>query len=168
VPDPASLIAVARMLGGGTGTPEIVDAQRRRAVSTAYYAVFHALMQRAAARFMGAGREAAAGYRMIYRSFEHGRVLQVCRDLSAETLSPAMQRELSRVSISRDMHVFARSFPELQRLRHDADYAPSIELDRTITLNTINLAEAAIAAFDAADPAEQADILALMMTRRRA
>ncbi len=79
-----------------------------------------------------------------------------------------MQRELSRAAISRDMHVFARSFPELQRLRHDADYAPSIELDRTITLNTINLAEAAIAAFDAADRAEQADILALMMTRRRA
>jgi hypothetical protein len=160
-------MAVARSLSEGGGPPEMIDAQLRRSVSTAYYAVFHDIMQRAAERFMGVGANAAAGYRLIYRSFEHGRVVQVCRELSAAKLSPAMQRDLARTAISAEMHAFARSVPELQSLRHSADYDPSILLDRMVSLTSIKVAEAAIAAFDAAEPAEQADILALMMTRRR-
>lgn len=166
--DPDGLIFVARTLANDpAGAPDVVDIRLRRAVSTAYYAVFHALMRRAAVRFMGVGQETTAGYRLIYRSFEHGRVLQICRELSLRTLSPAMQRDLARQTISLSMYRFARAFPDLQSQRHDADYDPAMELSASLVLNLIDTAEAAIAAFDAADPAEQADILALMMTRRR-
>jgi hypothetical protein len=146
----------------------MIDAQLRRAVSTAYYAVFHAIMRRAAERFMGAGHARAAGYRLIYRSFEHGRVGQICLELSSASLSAAMKRDLARPFISTAMQEFARSFPEIQGRRHAADYDPTIMFDRASVLGLIDTAEAAILAFDAADPAEQADILALMMTRRRA
>jgi len=165
--DPDSLIAVARLLASSPGTPEMVEAQLRRAISTAYYAVFHALMQRAAMRFMGPEHETTAGYRLMYRSFEHGRVLQICRELSARTLSVAMRRDLGRQAISDIMQEFARTLPDLQSQRHDADYDPAMVIDHAIVIELINTAEAAIAAFDGADPGEQADILALMMTRRR-
>jgi hypothetical protein len=64
------------------------DAQRRRAVSTAYYAVFHHILAAAAARFMGPGTEASGGYRLLYRGFNHGRMKTVCTALTAPALSP--------------------------------------------------------------------------------
>ncbi len=65
------------------------------------------------------------------------------------------------------MHEFVRAFPDLQRRRHAADYDPTIGWERPNVINLIDAAEAAIGDFDAADPAEQADILALMMSRCR-
>jgi uncharacterized protein (UPF0332 family) len=58
MPDPAELLAVARQLANSLPQPN--DAQLRRAVSTAYYAVFHKILLAAAERFMGPGTESTA------------------------------------------------------------------------------------------------------------
>jgi len=59
MPDPAELLSVARLLSTIGSEPRSDDAQLRRAVSTAYCALFHKVLRAAAQCFMGAGQEAA-------------------------------------------------------------------------------------------------------------
>lgn len=49
------------------------QADLRRAVSTAYYAVFHALAHECADRFIGTGdQRSEAAWTQVYRALEHG------------------------------------------------------------------------------------------------
>ena len=75
LPEPAELIEVARHLVE-RGTAESL----RRAVSTAYYALFHCLAAHAADRFVGAG-DTSAAYTMVYRSLDHTRMRSVLIEL---------------------------------------------------------------------------------------
>jgi shikimate 5-dehydrogenase len=142
MPDPNELLAVARLLIDETSGPAS-DAQLRRAVSTAYYAVFHKILRETADRFVGPDHSSKAAYRLVYRNFDHNRVREVCLRLSLE------------------MRDFASSFPFLQSARHRADYAPD-------AANHIAAAQTAMAAFDQTAEAERTDVLALMMGRSRA
>jgi uncharacterized protein (UPF0332 family) len=161
MPDPAELLAVARLLSDTTTRPS--DAQLRRAISTAYYALFHRVVRIAANRFMGPGCENSAGFSLIYRSFDHGRMRQVCESLDKPTLAQAQQRQLGRTAVSQDMRNFAQEFYVLQEARHQADYDPSFSVEPSDVLGLISEAEAGLAALDRADPEERADVLALMM-----
>ena len=57
VPSPTDLLAVARLLVDASIQPPRGDARLRRAVSTAYYALFHKVAEAAAQRFMGPVKE---------------------------------------------------------------------------------------------------------------
>jgi hypothetical protein len=168
VPEPSSdLLAVARLLATvEEGTPAS-GAMLRRAVSTAYYALFHKISHAAAQRFMGPDQEASAGYALIYRCFDHRNMKMVCQALRASTLKERFRIHLRRTAVSRDMLDFAKAFPELQEARHLADYDPSVAfLPREVSA-LIDSATAAIAALDRVDSTELTDVLALMMVRAR-
>jgi len=167
MPDPNELLAVARLLTDETsGAPS--DAQLRRSVSTAYYAVFNKILREAADRFVGPNQSSKAAYRLVYRNFEHGRVKEVCIRLCASRLSEQMKRELGRDSVSREMRDFASSFPFLQAARQHADYDPSFVILLVDAADQIAAAQTAIAAFDQTAEDERTDVLALMMGRTRA
>ncbi len=120
----SDLLAVARLLATvEEGTPSS-GAMLRRAVSTAYYALFHKVSHAAAQRFMGPDQEASAGFALIYRCFDHRNMKMVCQALRAATLKVSFQIHLRRTAVSRDMLDFAKAFPELQEARHLADYDP--------------------------------------------
>jgi hypothetical protein len=167
MPDPNALLAVARLLIDETSGPAS-DAQLRRAVSTAYYAVFHRILREAADRFVGPNPAAKAAYRLIYRSFDHTRVKEVCLRLNAPTLSAQMKRDLGRDAVSREMRDFASVFAYLQAVRHSADYDPSYMIATTEAADQIAAAQTAMAAFDQTAEEERTDVLALMMGRSRA
>jgi hypothetical protein len=160
MPDPNELLAVARLLIDETSGPAS-DAQLRRAVSTAYYAVFHKILRETADRFVGPDHSSKAAYRLVYRNFDHNRVREVCLRLNVSALSAPMRLELGRDTVSLEMRDFASSFPFLQSARHRADYAPD-------AANHIAAAQTAMAAFDQTAEAERTDVLALMMGRSRA
>jgi len=151
--DPLDLLAVARLLAADVQPSE---AQLRRAVSTAYYALFHRVLQAAAGRFMGLDQENSAGYALIYRSFDHRHIKAVCEGLDVSTLKDSLKRQLGRNAVSQDMRNFANSFPRLQEARHLADYDPQAVFPHADVLFLIDTAAA-----------EQADILALMLARAR-
>jgi hypothetical protein len=65
MPDPSELLAGARLLSDASGAIPPSDAQLRRAVSTAYYALFHKVVRAAAERFMGPAHENAAGFSLL-------------------------------------------------------------------------------------------------------
>jgi hypothetical protein len=167
MPDPNELLAVARLLIDETSGPAS-DAQLRRAVSTAYYAVFHKILREAADRFVGPDHSSKAAYRLVYRNFDHSRVREICLKLNVSALSAPMRLDLGRDTVSLEMRDFASSFPFLQFARHRADYDPGYVIATPDAANHIAAAQTAMAAFDQTAEAERTDVLALMMGRSRA
>ncbi|MGB8839834.1 MAG: hypothetical protein WCC64_02080 [Aliidongia sp.] len=109
MPDPFGLLSVARLLlSAGTTPPS--DAQLRRAVSTAYYAVFHNILRGAAERFVGPNQDVSAGYRMLYQSFDHRHMKAVCDALDVATLKDTLKRQLGRESVSQNMRISRTPF----------------------------------------------------------
>ena len=112
------------------------QANLRRAVSTAYYAVFHLLARTAADLLIGRKRNAA--WHQVYRALEHGNAKNACRNKQAMRRFP------------RDIQEFAKKFVALQDARHQADYSYELTYDREDTLAAINKAESAILQLEAA------------------
>ena len=167
MPDPAELLAVSRLLLSPVAGAQPSDAQLRRAVSTAYYAVFHAIVRVGTLRFMGAGTETTAGYPLLYRGFNHGRLKTVCDGLAATTLNSSLKQQLGRQSVSQSMRDFASAFPALQEGRLLADYDPSIRFELSDATDLVDAAETALAALERVEPAEKTDVLALMLVNAR-
>ena len=116
-PDPAprtcavnahDLMEVARVLAESGHAPP-AQARLRRAVSTAYYAMFHCLAASAANLFIGTVRSPA--WHRIYRALEHGRARSACRQAQTMPEFPTGIRD------------FAKAFVALQKARQEADYA---------------------------------------------
>jgi hypothetical protein len=83
------------------------SASLRRAVSTAYYAVFQALCETCADTLVG-WKKPWEAFTPVFRALEHGRAAQTLLQRSAAT-PPELQR-------------FALAFRELQEAREWADY----------------------------------------------
>ena len=88
----------------------------------------------------------------------------VCEALNVVTLSRTFVRQFRRTSVSPDMRAFANIFLALQEGRHLADYDPLVDFTAAEAERFIRDAEAAMAAFDRAEPEEWDDVLALMLT----
>ena len=127
----------------------------RRAISSAYYGLFHALATSNADTLIGPPHDQKTGdaWTRIYRSLNHGTAKQVLRR--------------HRQDFSLGSQIFADTFNDLQNQRHSADY----DLNAVFTGNqpTIWLAEAEVAIVDylQVDRSERAYIAALTLTRGR-
>lgn len=89
------------------------EAFLRRAVSTAYYAVFHCLARTCADRLVPARRSRIAAWTRVYRSLQHASVRKRCSDGPGLAPFPSGIRR------------FAGGLRTLQDLRHGADYDPN-------------------------------------------
>lgn len=133
----SDLIAAARDLvaAGDRGRPR--EANLRRAVSTAYYAMFHCLAVCCADMLVGgvgSGRSEPA-WRQVYRALEHGAARQRCNRTAIIQKFPEEVRD------------FAEKFAIMQQKRHQADYAPEADVDKAAVLQDINDVAEAIAKF---------------------
>ena len=133
---PFNLIATARALAdtGRRGRPRQTDL--RRAVSTAYYALFHCLAACCADLLVGgsgADRSATAWER-TYRALEHGVARRRCRSDTIKEFPDSIRQ-------------FADVFLDLQAKRHQADYASSGNLPKRIVLQDIIAVADAITLF---------------------
>ena len=143
--DPIELIMISRMLTSGQPTQEAL----RRAVSAAYYAMFHALAESNANLIVGA-RTAANHERWTdtYRSLRHVRVENMLHGWP-HLFSPPIRN-------------FAGLIANMKRQRENADYNPEANFSLQQVDNSINRAEQAIVDFTAASPQERT--LAAMAT----
>ena len=138
--NPHALIRIARQLasgalGSGRGRPQ--QDELRRAVSTAYYALFHALATCAADLLIGANRGSRVESLRLqtYRTLEHGYAKSQCE-------SPGIGQ------FPTEIREFARQFAEMQHRRHDADYNPAITFTRSQVTALINETERKLIAFE--------------------
>ena len=135
----ADWIAVARLLAQAPGGGTAQETRLRRAVSTAYYALFHCLSENCADLLAGRVKDKRhnAEWLRVYRSLNHGKARNRCRSQASFAHVPQPVRD------------FAEQFVELQRLRHEADYNPAASFGQTDVAERIDDCEARIRAFNA-------------------
>lgn len=148
--DPEQLLQLARreLAAGGHGAPRQVNL--RRAGSTAYYAVFHALCNEIANTFWKSNGEA---WNLFYRALDHGATRQRC-----ESLDP-------RLAVS--FQDFAHAFVELQQFRNRCDYDPVFRITKAALDRTIRDAADAIAGLREAGGDRKVEFLAYLLLGRK-
>jgi hypothetical protein len=100
------------------------QADLRRAISTAYYAVFHAVMKAAADAYIGRANEKSTEYVLAYRHIEHAGLKNACETIKRQSFADDGQPG----QFNPDLRAFAGAVVELQARRHAADYDPSLYL----------------------------------------
>ncbi len=111
------------------------QADLRRATSTAYYAVFHALCRLCAVSLIGTRKNTRIAWRQVYRAVEHGCTKKQCAAKLLEDRGfPPPVRD------------FCAAFVQLQEKRHKADYDPSAKFRVKDVEQDIEMAEEAIEA----------------------
>lgn len=159
--EPNDLIAVARTLAGGGNASdpnETTDTELRRAVSCAYYAIFHTLCRACADVMVGpqASSQLEQGlWNMAYRTIDHGPDRNKCSDADG----------MSR--FSPDLRRFAITLVNLQQRRHEADYDPGTIFDQTQVTQIIDDAEDALAGFNNGPPDEIRLFITYLTSRAR-
>jgi uncharacterized protein (UPF0332 family) len=130
------------------------QASLRRAASTAYYALFHLLIDEAV------GKWAVERHRSILaRTFEHSKMKGTCDDVLKTVTSGGI--------VLPELTVVAHNFIRLQQHRHTADYDNSKQSSRSDVLNVLALATDAFAAWRAisAQDAAQDYLLQLFLPK---
>ena len=108
------------------------QANLRRAVSTAYYALFHLLTTASVANWKKPRQRAA-----LARIFEHRKMIDAC------TKTRGKQFPNPHHASVRHLRTVANTFSQLQQYRHTADYDNSKKWTRTEVLAHIGLAAVA-------------------------
>ncbi|MGH6675683.1 MAG: hypothetical protein ACRECE_05580 [Xanthobacteraceae bacterium] len=145
------------------GPPRQVDI--RRAISAAYYSVFHATL--AANEYVGAAHKWANRYTLAYRSIDHQKVREVC----AKAKLAHVPREISLYAPSDgfdpEIRDLASALHELQQKRHDADYNPSIRVRTSDARLAISAARRVLDRLQAANSASREAFLGLLLFKVR-
>ncbi len=128
--DPFELLRIAEHLasgGAGSGRGRPPQTELRRAVSAAYYAMFHALAACCADMLVGATRASRSqqAWRQTYRSLEHGYAKNQCANQGMMAQFPLAIRK------------FAELFIYMQRRRHIADYDPDPEQENVFVRENV-------------------------------
>lgn len=127
----------------------------KKAVSAAYYAMFHALCRSNAETMTGRGTSPLSqrSWTRTYRALQHrqakNRLLQVQQDLP----TPGQQ--------------FATAFALLQERREAADYDPHLRLTRANVITLLNMAESATQEFMQMPGNERRAIATLVLLQER-
>jgi hypothetical protein len=125
----------------------------RRAISSAYYALFHALATLCAKELVGYSKPWRV-YAPIYRTLDHGRAKDVFKR--------------SLIGYSASITAIGQTFILLQERRHAADYDPSPpQIGRSEAIDLIGQAKQAIARLDGLPGDERLFIATQLIARTR-
>ena len=133
-----NLMDIARQLAGQTQPPPLGrprQEQLKRAISTAYYAMFHALCRSNADVLVGAGNDGAGrlAWTRTYRTLAHRQASN--RLTQARQIMPPQARR------------FAATFATLLEQRHEADYNPHSMFYREGVIEMLEAADSATLEF---------------------
>jgi hypothetical protein len=134
---PSDLLEQARFLVRRE-TKKPKQASLRRAVSTAYYAVFQLLVAEAASQ--ASPTTPIALRQRIHRALEHGKMKGAAGSFVSNNPSKLIQ-PLMTLPPSNSLISVASGFIDLQDERHKADYDLSTPFDRARALNAVARAE---------------------------
>ena len=153
---PRDLLNAAKHLADyGQGKPK--QAYLRRAVSTTYYAMFHALARCCADLIIGGSRaeRSKAAWTQVYRALEHGAAKNACLNKSIVTKFPQRVQD------------FANSLVTMQNKRHEADYHPNATVFKSAVLADIAAVELVIEQFEGCPIKDRRAFAALVLFKQR-
>lgn len=135
-----SLLAIAKdLVPEGRGLPD--QGKLRRAISTAYYALFHRIIERSVDEIVGVTAPAALRS-LASRAFGHGAMKDLAERI-AQNRPPKSLHTLIE-TVPRDLMLVADAFVKLQRERHRADYDLAHPFRKAEVLQYLQLVETAI------------------------
>ncbi|MCC6575336.1 MAG: hypothetical protein IT462_16290 [Planctomycetes bacterium] len=145
------LLEVARsLLAAQTAGTE--EAQFRRAVSTAYYAVFHRLIEKSAEMLRGQNVEHGL-FHVIARAFDHTAMKHLANAMRGGTAPEIVNKVIKQVPD--DLRTVAENFVDLQLARHDADYALAENFDAARGTRALQQADAVFSQLDHSSPSPE-------------
>jgi hypothetical protein len=143
------------------GPPRQVDV--RRAISAAYYAVFHMMMAEAADTMVGRVHRGTPGYVLVYRSADHKGLRMVCEIAQRHEAPQRYRTFVPNPGFCEDVRALGRAVISLQERRNTADYDPTNQF-RTVHGNqAIDLARTALRHWASAPDAERRTFLMLLL-----
>ena len=147
------LLDIARRLAEDS----LTQTDLRRAVSSAYYALFHAICQSNADTLVGEDPQSRdeAAWRQAYRALDHGYARQRSGQIK------------SNQRFSMPIQNLAEYFAVFQRRRHRADYDPDGSFLQPEAMAAVAQAEALISAFRAVPASERRAFAVYVLMRER-
>lgn len=160
---PEQLFEQADRLAGvsATGRPRQVDA--RRAISAAYYGLFHHIAGAIADEFVGRTHRSSGRYALAYRRLEHRTLRDICWDVARPALPQRYAPYLPGNAFDESMRAFARTVMDLQRKRHEADYDPSLTFQKRDAKLALEAARIAVQTFEGAADDPRRTFLTLLL-----
>lgn len=138
------LISQARLLATvDKGRPQ--QANLRRAVSSAYYALFHFAVDRATEHFVGVGSQNDQLRKLLARAFAHTEMSDAAKGFASGNPPKLLFEALKPEGVPKPLQRFATIFVELQERRHAADYDRAETFSRATVLTDVERAQKAIA-----------------------
>jgi hypothetical protein len=142
------------------------QASLRRAVSTAYYALFHLLTSEAADRMTRGGQDRVALRATLRRAFTHSDMKQACDEMT-KLNGGRFVTSLNGNVVPQSLSDVADAFSQLQQARHEADYDLSRAFTRRETNDLIDLADKAFADWQTIRGSVGADVLLAGLLAKR-
>lgn len=125
------------------------QANLRRSLSSAYYALFHFLSDESVKNFIGAGQQNRMHRDLARRAIAHTRLKDVCQEFLKQTpkdiLKPYWQ--ISRIPEKTDLGIICNNLINLQIRRHEADYDFTKVFTRSSVLDDCDRAQEAMEAW---------------------
>jgi hypothetical protein len=160
-PDPEHLFEQAAGLAADT---ESRQANLRRAISAAYYGLFHFTLTAAADMVLGSGNRGSGRYSLVYRSIDHSRLRILCTQLRGTQPKNLPFEPPGGFGSVAD---FARIAGNLQELRNLAEYDPSRDITPDEARVAISDARQAITWFQQGAKEQREAFLTLLLFKSR-
>ncbi len=125
----------------------------RRAVSTAYYSLFHLLTEAATGLYVSPGSPATG---VLRRTLNHEPMKAVSGMFSKGNYPKVFQDVAARMPVPEDLKTVAKAFVDLQIEREKADYEFGIKMERAAASLLIEKAEAAFEAWEKVKQTDEA------------
>jgi len=140
----------------------------RRAVSTAYYALFHFFIDQSSRFLVGTAGDRERIRRTLARAYVHAEMAAAAKSFRGGTLPAAISRSVGTLTISTELRVLAACFLDAQDKRHLADYDLAVTFLRDDVIDLIENIEQAVHDWlpTRSDPASQLFLTSLLVWER--
>jgi uncharacterized protein (UPF0332 family) len=157
------LLEQAERLSASTTSGRPTQADLKRAISAAYYAVFHFILASLADEIVGSTKRNQARYALVYRSIDHRGLRDLCEKIVKPRFPEKYLAYLPKGGLGPNIIDFAGAALELQEKRHSADYDPSFGVTTLDASTAIALARRAIERFGKASAVRKKAFLTLLV-----
>ena len=152
-----------RLLEPANASGLVRQADRRRAISSAYYAVFHFTLAALADEFVGKLDRKSESYALAYRSIDHRPLANLCSKISNPKTREHILPYFPTTGIGPNIIEYASLLVQLKEKRTAADYDPSHWVTIDDARQAIVDARSAIEGFNKATVARRRAFLALLV-----
>ncbi|MDP6954285.1 MAG: hypothetical protein QGF53_16150 [Alphaproteobacteria bacterium] len=163
VPISDQLVAQAELLIDTRDSDPPSQADLRRAISNAYYAVFHAIASQAADAVVGKASRKRPRYELVYRSIDHSRLKKICAEVKKPLPQQKLMKYVPKKGFGQHLTALAAAVIDLQERRNLADYDPQYRVEKSDAIMAISTCRDALERFGKANAAARNSFLYLLL-----